>query len=984
MKNRFTLIFGLLIFGTLYFILFSTLAYPPISDDWHLFSFFHQLNEKPGLIKWLHVLNYDPCEHMRFQPLSRIFYYMFHITFGSNFIFFKVFNFMFYIISIIILYKLSLYFSKNKLLNVLFMGLFAILFNHFDIVLWAHHIYIIVGLILSLMGFISYMEFLKTNSRVFVFLSVVFFLSGMLCYEPFFFWPLGILILSAIKDLNEMQICKVVLIRVKLFILSIIYILYFAFYFFTRSLGTYGKPVYALNDFLILGNFVSALFLVLFNILYNGFVIAIFPWLSFPLKVTENVYLSGPIINIIQLNQGIVFVGAILFGFLLIWGFVYLCKKKYFKEVKILLFLFFLLFSYSYIIFFCRLIGYNNFEYCLTEFRYQYVSNAIIVLIVLFIVSRFIEFSKKKKYFLFLISSIIFISNIYCIYELKKIYNGQLVNLQIMLSNIRQGLRVGYINKEQKLYIQNDVHDYLPSLCWNIYLGGRFISEGNYHWLFSKKDNEFFSNTFDDAVWIIDKDNFSVIKKDSKLNFIKNKLVDLGKDSQYLDLGSFYLDKVEHKKARFYFKRAIAANPRNSDAYRELGEFYVKQREYDKAIVYFKKAIKFNPNSFDAYNSLANLYVRKGEDNKAIYYFEKSISINRYFADVYNSLGDLYSKKGDYVKAIKFLEQSSQINPNNPENYMNVGNLYLNISNFDQAIVYYQQSNNFNPNSIEINNRLGDIYNRKGEYDKAIDYYEKSIHSNNSFADVYYSLGEIYNSKCEYEKAIQCFEQSSKINPNNSNNSMNLGNLYFNIGEYDKAESYYQKTIQLNANATGAYKGLGDIYKIKGDYSKSLEYYEEVIKFNPHAADIYTGIGDIYNKKGDYNKAIEYCEKAFQINPHNPENSTNLGNIYAYIGNYDKSISYYQKALKANPNSADIFNNLGNIYRNKGNYNQAIEYFEKAIQINPYDSSYYSCLGDIFCIKKDSENVAKQILNLRRLGRDDLADNLEDSIGDSD
>ena len=576
----FDIIFAFVLLATFLAVSLPSLSYPPLSDDWEKFHFFQHLEERPGPVKWLHILNHDPNERMRYQPLSRIFYYTFHLVFGSNFMFFQLFNFLFYILSVIVLYRFSLYFSKDRFMAAAFVGLFAFLFTHFDIVLWSSHIYIIAGFTMLLLGFMHYMRFLKTGRKTLLFSVMLLFLMGMLCYESFFFWPLGIIILSCVKELRgERAAGRRSIIKTNAVVLAITYAIYFLFYLFVRSLGTYESPAHELGDFLKLSSVISSGLLVLFSAVYNNIIVNIIPFLAFPFKVTENIYMAGPVINYIdRMHEGVIFAGGALVGGLLIFLSVYLHKKKRSEELKIIWFFLFLMLSEMYAVFFVKL-ALNPFVYNLTEFRYQYVPNAFVILIALLVFTRFLRPSQKSKQIICVSLILLLTLNIYCGQRVMNIYNFHFANLQKMLSSIRSGIRDGSITKNNRLYIDEDMPDYLPHLCWNIYMGEQFIDKGNYQWMFSRKEMENFSFDPEGARWIIDKEDFKVVKKSpenmakegKRINFmIDRRYIALEKSREYVSLGYLYIKKLRYTEAEEMFKKAIEMNHGNNRAYEGL------------------------------------------------------------------------------------------------------------------------------------------------------------------------------------------------------------------------------------------------------------------------------------------------------------------------------------------------------------------------------------------------------------------------------
>ncbi|MDD5130444.1 MAG: hypothetical protein PHS66_05290 [Candidatus Omnitrophica bacterium] len=585
MKNKFSLIYFFLLFILLLGVSFPSLAYPPLSDYWEIFYFFHHLDELPGLSQmgqWLHCLNTDPIEQMSYRPLFGLYYYLIHLLFGSHYVLFNIFNAVFYFLAIYLLYKFSLKFSKDKLPSFIFIGLFAFLFSHFDMLLWSFQTHIMIGFSMALAGFMAYLRYLKTSKPILLGAVIVFLLVAMLCYEPFFLWPLAIIILSSIKKFRPAGgPDHKMIIKYNAWVLGIVYSAYFLFYAFTRALGTYIQPTHKIGYFFNLPNTVTAGFLAAFNIFY-GLLLDFFPLLAFPLKVTENIYMSGPLVNYIAGgHKEIIFIAGSLCAFILGFLLLFLYRRKLYEELKVLGLFLFLMLTEMYVMFFCRL-AISELEYGLTEFRYQYIPNAFMALIAIFLTDRFGGFKKHKKLIFSLLAAVL-IFNIFCIRLVVDIYTRHFAPLDAMLSNIKQGINEGAINRNNKLYISRDMPDYLPHLCWNIGLGERFILEGNYQWIFSRRQLEYFTDNPQGAAWVIDKDDFSIARKDQagislkaqKINSLGNKWYKaVGKDQAYLQAGYIFKNRGDYAQAAALFKKAIEMEPQNQEAQAALVNLY--------------------------------------------------------------------------------------------------------------------------------------------------------------------------------------------------------------------------------------------------------------------------------------------------------------------------------------------------------------------------------------------------------------------------
>jgi len=728
MDKKFNKIYFSLLLIILLFVSFPSLFFPPISDYWEMLYSFHHLERFPGTIKCLNIFNFDPVEQVGYRPLAHFLYYIIHLIVGSNYTFFNVINFLFYFLSIMLIYKFSLHFVNNKILTASLITSCAFLFSHFDIVLWSCHLHIIIGFSAFLIGFMLYIKFLNENKLFLFFILICLFLTGMFCYEAFFLWPLAIIFISSIKKFRKTRKLKRFF-RINIGILASVYIFYIIFFYLIRSLGTYSNSLHDIYDFLNLKNFISSAFLVVFNILYNNILVNIFPPLTFPLKVTENIYMSGTIINYVKANNAIVFMIS-SFAIVSIVSFsVYMYRKKFIEEIKIIALFIFLIFSELYIVYLGKL-GTNSFEYGLTEFRYQYIPNVFVILITILLFDRFVKLTKIKKRLFFVILTLVFIINIYHIQKIIDIYNRHLVNLERLLTDIKVSIREGLISENEKVYIDDNLPDYFPSLCWNVWMGEQFVEKGNYQWVFSKNELRYFSPTLKDAVWMVDKEDFIVVKKSPENIFKQAEKIHSGKEEQYINLGNFYKNQGEYKEAEKMFKKLVELDTKSDIAYLNLGHFYKEQRKYNLSENMFKKALELNP---------AN-YI------------------------IYVGLGHLYNEQERYEESEKMFILAVEENPDCPSAYHGLGCCYRDQSMHEKAEEMFLKAMDLNLDNYWIYVDLGHLYNEQRKYRQAEEMFKKAIEINPENPHVYYALEECYRNQGKNEEAKKLLQKIKSLN----------------------------------------------------------------------------------------------------------------------------------------------------------------------------------------------------------------------------
>lgn len=604
--REFDLWFAVALLVGIFWAAWDCLDYPPLSDSWEMLYSYHHLDKYPGSWKWLHVFNLDPLEKMRFQPLAMFFYYALHLVFGSRFVIYKTLNLLFYYMAAWQIYRFSLRFCPVRVLSAAAVTAFVFAFNHFDIVLWSSHMYVVFAVWMFFWGFNSFFERVDRSPGWWMLPVGVAFWLGMLCYEAYFFWPLGILACAYWPYTGGKNDIKARLKNAGI-LLAGVYAAYVGMFFFCRALGTYPAGEHSLSSFFMPENFVNTVFITAFNYGFNNVLAHLWPFVYFPLFVSAHIYMGGDVFALIE--RGVtwfVFLGGGVVVYFLWQVGEKLHDRGDRKYLGIFCFLVFLLFSNFGVIVLARL-GTNEFVYSMTEFRYQYAANAVSCLLLLFFLSQFWNFAKgKKRFFAVLLLLVVSGVNIFASRRVVDIYNSQLHQLIDMYRRIDEAYADGRICPERKLFIDQYLPDYLPNLCWNIRMG-MWVYSGSYQWLFSARRLKSITTDRANAYWVIDRRDFFVIKNTSDKG---------GAARVDLTPGRFYTEEAKSKqffclageatvddnfvKAGYCLVRSIMFTPR----FAEKDSFAVPPREFENAGKVCAKLLKGCHNDYSICGSV--------------------------------------------------------------------------------------------------------------------------------------------------------------------------------------------------------------------------------------------------------------------------------------------------------------------------------------------------------------------------------------------
>ena len=567
--RTFALLLGLLLVAVAY----PCLAYPPISDSWEMFYFFHHVGSRPGGHGWLHIFNHDPYERIRFQPFSRLYYYSFFRLFGTDLSWINAANLLVYWAVLLQLYAVAGLLQIPRAASCPLLLLLAFSFNHFDMVLWSSHIYVLGGMGLVLWGWMRHIRYLQTGRTGQAWAGGALMLSGLFCYEAFWLWP------AAVFALNRLQVLRTASSpsprradRTSALVLAAMLAAALAMFFWTRWLGTYTlspAPPRQLADFFHLRAGVVSALLTAFNLAYNQVCVRVLPGLAFPLNVSENVYMRGHLLPWLD-GQGApwLFAAGVLALAAAARGARALLKNGLRQEALTLGLLLGMAATPPLIIFFCRC-STNDLCYGCTEFRYQFPPNAFVTLAAAFALARWrLPVRRAARAGIYAaVFALVLGANLRADYKLLDIYRRQLTPLITLISDIRLAMADGRVTQQKRLYVAPDLPDFLPNLCWNIDMGQRFM-DGSYQWMFGLRDIASLTGDPAQAAWDVDRQSLRIAPMGSaaqdarRVNAIRSPdYIDSPRDRHFLELAHQAAEDGHPDEAARLVRRALAFNP---------------------------------------------------------------------------------------------------------------------------------------------------------------------------------------------------------------------------------------------------------------------------------------------------------------------------------------------------------------------------------------------------------------------------------------
>ncbi|HEY6126563.1 MAG TPA: tetratricopeptide repeat protein [Candidatus Acidoferrum sp.] len=281
-------------------------------------------------------------------------------------------------------------------------------------------------------------------------------------------------------------------------------------------------------------------------------------------------------------------------------------------------------------------------------------------------------------------------------------------------------------------------------------------------------------------------------------------------------------------------ERSVQLDDRLPAAYVSLGRLHSSLAKHDLALQEFQKALAINPRDSEAIKGMAGAYERMGRVQDAEESYKRAIALRPDYWDGYNHLGTFYFQQKRYAEAIGQFQKVVQLTPDNAAAHSNLGAQYQNISDYAKAEEEFKKSVALAPSYAAYAN-LGSLYETQKRYAEAARMTEKALEINGNDFRVWANLALAYEWLNKREAAMTAIDkQMALLEP-------------------------LSKTQPGDASLQSA---LAVLYAAKNDKSRALQNLENALTLAPADTDVLSDAAETYERLGERDKALQYCEKS--------------------------------------------------------------------------------------------------------------------------
>ena len=315
------------------------------------------------------------------------------------------------------------------------------------------------------------------------------------------------------------------------------------------------------------------------------------------------------------------------------------------------------------------------------------------------------------------------------------------------------------------------------------------------------------------------------------------------------------------------YENLAKVSPDNSDVQSALANLYEDVGNLTKAREYYEKLLATNPKDVTATLELGRVAIKSGDPQGSLDPLNRAYSLAVQMDNQEQKAASLH------VMAVAYRMLSK------PEE---------SLRNEEQALVIWRQIGQKRGLAFSLNEMaraqvlLGKTKDALANFQQALQI-RREIGDKRGLGDTLIDLGNLEDDRGDHDQALKMYKEALQIQRDLGNESLqaiclnNIGTAYSEKGQYEDALTYYQQALQLREKSkvpqdiVEAVHNLGDTSAEMGQYDQAISYYLRALDLrrsmnDPRGAAIESyGLGRLFDYQGRFGAAIKSKEDALKI-----------------------------------------------------------------------------------------------------------------------
>jgi Flp pilus assembly protein TadD len=368
------------------------------------------------------------------------------------------------------------------------------------------------------------------------------------------------------------------------------------------------------------------------------------------------------------------------------------------------------------------------------------------------------------------------------------------------------------------------------------------------------------NDLLDDAQRSIDKNDFEAAIPPLQKFLAEKPDIAYG----HFQLAYVYTALKRADEARTEYERAIALDPKMTEAYLNLGILLLDKQEYAAAVAPLRKAVDLLPAQSRPRYLLAVAQDRSGDEAGAVVSFEAVLRLDPKDLTALHYLGDVALRSHKPAEAETTFRRALEIQPNDPGMLKGLA-ASLDAQKKPEAAAAYRDYLALLPDDSGARARLIHLLVEQQQNDAALAELDRADAGKPPSLESLKLRADIQIAQKKLDDAVATLQRALVLSPNDAQLLGGLGRLEMQKRDFPSAEKELKAALQIDRNNLVYWKDLSSTYYLSGNCPAALATLDVISKAETPGAASWFVRALCYDKLHELKPALEAYQKFLDL-----------------------------------------------------------------------------------------------------------------------
>jgi Flp pilus assembly protein TadD len=327
----------------------------------------------------------------------------------------------------------------------------------------------------------------------------------------------------------------------------------------------------------------------------------------------------------------------------------------------------------------------------------------------------------------------------------------------------------------------------------------------------------------------------------------------------HFQLAYAYTALKRAEEARGEYERAIALDPKMTEAYLNLG-ILLLDKNPAAAVPPLRKAVELLPSQSRPRLLLGAAQERSGDTAGAAESFESALRLDPRDSEALLRLGNLYLRLKRPADAEAKFRSALEIQPGSSQAALSLAQS-LDAQSKPEAADAYRAYLALQPADAPARARLVHLLVEQEQYNAALAELDRAGNGDPASLDTLRLRADIQIAQKKYADAVATLQQAIALSPRDAQLAGGLGRVYLQKRDFSAAEKQLKAALQLAPNNLVYWKDLSSTYYLSGNCPATLSTLDVIAKVETPAAGVWFIRALCYDKLRQLKPALDAYQK---------------------------------------------------------------------------------------------------------------------------